>query len=381
MKVTIVGAGNAGLSHAAMIAKKGHLVTILKTTRLMHDDSFDMLSKNKCIHYEKGSDKGVVAIANATRDIPDAISQADVIFVLTQSVAHKNISKLISPHLRRGQILIVSPGYAGSFYFSTKCKERGVVFVEGESLPFDSRIIAPGKINICFENIRNPIGVFPSNKTEQTLKRLHEILPSFTARQNVLESAFLNPNLIIHTVGAIMSVARIEHSKGDFWMYRESFTPTILKLIEDLDSEKKSIMAYFGLPTQSFAESFQFRTHEDLSEDPAEAFHRYAQYGSPKGPVDAQTRYITEDVPMGLCFLSSIGEKAKIPTPVCDALITIASSMHQKDYFKEGRTLSQLGIDHYSAEELKNILKTGFPSTVAYDTAQPLESEPAVIFA
>lgn len=251
MKVTIVGAGNAGLSHAAMIAKKGHRVTILKTTRLMHDDSFDQLSQNKQIEYVKGGDQGVVKIEKATRDIPDAISQADVIFVLTQSVAHKKISELISPHLRSGQILIVSPGYAGSFYFSTKCKAKDVVFVEGESLSFDARIIAPGKINICFENIRNPIGVFPSDKTSHTLKRLQELIPRFTARQNVLESAFHNPNLIVHTVGAIMSVARIEHSKGEFWMYRESFTPTIMKLVEDLDAEKKSILAYFGLPTQA----------------------------------------------------------------------------------------------------------------------------------
>ena len=92
-----------------------------------------------------------------------------------------------------------------------------------------------------------------------------------------------------------------------------------------------------------------------------EALRHYAQYGSPKGPVDAQTRYITEDVPMGLCFMSSIGRKANIPTPVCDALIAIASSMHQKDYCAEGRTLGQLGIDHYSVSELKNILKNGFP--------------------
>jgi len=157
MKVTIVGAGNAGLSHAAMIAKQGHLVTIVKTTHLMHDDSFDRLIQKKQIEYVKGHDKGVVNIEKATRDIADAISQADVIFVLTQSVAHKRISELVSPHLRSGQILIVSPGYAGSFYFSTKCKARDVVFVEGESLPFDSRIIAPGKVDICFENIRNPI--------------------------------------------------------------------------------------------------------------------------------------------------------------------------------------------------------------------------------
>ena len=76
----------------------------------------------------------------------------------------ETLSALISPHLRSGQILLVSPGYAGSFYFSTKCKGKDVVFAEGESLPFDSRIIAPGKVNICFENIRNPVGFFRRKK-------------------------------------------------------------------------------------------------------------------------------------------------------------------------------------------------------------------------
>lgn len=360
MKITIVGAGNAGLTHAAMIAKRGHPVTIVKTTRLMYEDSFDVLSRTKQIEYEMGGDKGVVGIEEATRDLPNAVSQADVILVLTQSVAHENLSELISPHLRRGQILLVSPGYAGSFFFSTKCKGKGVLFAEGESLPFDSRIVAPGKVNICFENVRNPIGVFPSIKTEETLTRLKDILPRYTARQDVLESAFHNPNLIVHTVGAIMSVGRIEHSQGEFWMYREAFTPTIWNMVEDLDSEKKAILEYFELPTQSFARSFQYRTYDDLSADPMQALRHYAQFGSPKGPGDARTRYITEDVPMGLCFMSSVGKKANIPTPVCDALIGIASSMHQEDYYAKGRTLGQLGIGHYSVGELKSILKEGF---------------------
>lgn len=63
---------------------------------------------------------------------------------------------------------------------------------------------------------------------------------------------------------------------------------------------------------------------------------------------------------MGLCFMSSIGKKTKIPTPVCDALITIASSMHRTNYFKTGRTLKELGIEEYSLDELTNILQDGF---------------------
>jgi opine dehydrogenase len=364
LKITIVGAGNAGHSHAAMIAKRGHAVTVVKTTRLMHEDSFDTLRRTKRVEYEMGGDKGVVEIEEATRDLPKAVSQADVILVVTQSVAHAQLAECLSPHLRAGQVLVVSPGYAGSFFFSKRCAGRGVVIAEGESLPFDSRIVAPGKVNICFENVRNPIGVFPSKKTEETLTRLRQILPRYTARRNVLESAFHNPNLIVHTVGAIMSVGRIEHSQGEFWMYREAFTPTIWNMVEDLDSEKMAVLDYFGLPAQSFAQSFQFRTYEDLEADPMECFRHYAQFGSPKGPTDARTRYITEDVPMGLCFLSSVGRKARVPTPVCDALIAIASSMHQTDYAAQGRTLDQLGIGGYSVDQLRRVLEDGFPTSV-----------------
>lgn len=349
------------MTHSAMIARRGHQVTIVKTTHLMYEDTFDVLSQTRRIEYSLKGDKSSASIEAATRDLPKAVAQADVILVLTQSVAHEKLSELISPHLRNGQILLVSPGYAGSFYFSSKCKGKGVVFAEGESLPFDSRIVAPGEVNICFENVRNPLGVFPSSKTEETLTQLKEILPWRSSRQNVLESAFHNPNLIVHTVGAIMSVGRIEYSQGDFWMYREAFTPTIWNMIEALDSEKKAILKYFELPAQSFTESFQYRTCEDLSLDHMEAFRRYAEFGSPKGPSDAQTRYITEDVPMGLCFMSSIGKKAEIPTPVCDALIAIASTMHQKDYYANGRTLDRLGIGQYSVRELKNLLEKGYP--------------------
>jgi opine dehydrogenase len=161
-----------------------------------------------------------------------------------------------------------------------------------------------------------------------------------------------------------MSVGRIEYSQGEFWMYREAFTPTIWRLIEDLDSEKRAILGYFKLPMQGFLESFKYRTCDDMSADPMEMFYHYAQFGSPKGPSDAQTRYITEDVPMGLCFMSSIGKKANISTPVCNALITIASSMHQKDYYAKGRTLEKLGIGDYSVGELKSILKEGFTPDV-----------------
>ncbi len=360
MKITIVGAGNAGYSHSAMFSKRGHEVTLLKTTHLMYEESFEWLKEHKQLNYIKDEVKDKVGIYKVTRDIKEAVSSAEVIFVLTQSVAHKSLSELLTPYMKDGQIIVVAPGYCGSFYFSTKCKGKNILFAEGESLPFDARIIGCGVVNICYENVRNPLGFFPSNRTSEGMKVMKKILPSFTERHNILESAFHNPNLIVHTVGAIMSVGRIEYSNGEFWMYREAFTPTIWKLVNNLDNEKCNILEYFHLPRQSFADSFQFRTYESLAEDSMVAFKHYAMHGSPKGPSDAKTRYITEDVPMGLCFMSSIGSKVGIDTPVCDGLIQITSAMHDVNYRKNGRTLKDLGLGKYSKMELLSLLEKGF---------------------
>ncbi len=362
MKVTIVGAGNAGLAHAAMMAETGNEVTLLKTTNLMHLDTFDQLKRVKEIEYIKNGKEGIASEIIATRDIKEAISGAEIVFIMTQSIAHESLSHMVCPYLKDGQIVVISPGYCGSFYFSKKCRDKDILFAEGESQPFDARIIGTNKVHICSENVRNPIGVFPSCKTKYVLDRLLHVLPRITARHNVLESALHNPNLIVHTIGTIMSVSRIEYSGGDFWMYREAFTPSIWNLVNDLDAEKIAILKYFDLPPQSFSDSFHYRNYENLDADPMEAFQHYAKFGSPKGPYDAQTRYITEDVPMGLCFMSSIGKKIGVNTPVCDSLIKIASSIHQRDYYAIGRTLDNLGLANYTRGELKQILENGWGS-------------------
>lgn len=362
MKVTIVGAGNAGLAHAAMMREAGNEVTLLKTTNLMYQDTFDKLKRVGEIKYIKDGKEGATKGITATRDIKEAISGAEIIFIMTQSVAHEALSHMICPYLKDRQIVVVSPGYCGSFYFSRQCLNRNILFAEGESQPFDARIVGTNKVHICSENVRNPIGVFPSRETEYVLDQLLQVLPKFTARHNILESALHNPNLIVHTIGTIMSVSRIEYSGGDFWMYREAFTPSIWNLVNDLDAEKIAILEYFDLPAQRFSDSFHYRNYENLEADPMEAFHHYAKFGSPKGPYDAQTRYITEDVPMGLCFMSSIGRKIGVNTPVCDSLIKIASSIHQRDYYTVGRTLGNLGLSSYTKEELKQILENGWSS-------------------
>ena len=140
-----------------------------------------------------------------------------------------------------------------------------------------------------------------------------------------------------------MSASRIEYAKGEFWMYREAFSPAVWGLIERLDDEKiQVIKAYGGEHAISYLDACKWRNEEDLSVDSMEVFRNYAATGGPKGPANLDTRYIYEDVPMELCMLERLGAHKGIATPIASALITIASALKNTDYRAQGYTLQDV---------------------------------------
>jgi len=260
---------------------------------------------------------------------------------------HEFLASRIAPHLKSGQIIFINPGYAGSLLFKKameECKNPAdVLFVEGETLPYTSRIIEPGVVEITSKNVRHPIAALPSSRTKEALEKLNAIFPNCVPRNNILEVALHNPNLIIHTIGTIMNIGRIEHSKGEFYMYKEGFTESIWNIVEALDGEKMAVLEKIGVKPISYFDEFRLRTFEDVSIDPLEGFMRYANE-SPKGPSSSRSRYITEDVPVGLGLLSSLGKLLQVPTPVCDSLLVLASAINKTNYFEQARTVEKLGI-------------------------------------
>ncbi len=350
--ITIVGAGNSGCAHACKLSLAGHNVRILKTSYSMHDENFDCISRKGGIHCIDNTDntEQFVKIDTITRDPAVAFNDTDYVLVLTQSLQHKAIANLIAPYIQNIKGLLLVPGNMGSMYFRPLIPPY-VIVAEGESTIIDARIHEPGSVTILFCNVRNALSFNPATDTERGFKVFQNLMPNYTAtRTNVVETAMHNPNLIVHTVGTIMSASRIEMSGGEFWMYRESFSPSVWNIIEALDAEKNAVIEAYGGKPETYLECCKWRNEESLDVDAKEVFNNYAYNGAPKGPAGLHNRYVEEDVPNGLCLLQSLAQAAGIETPVTDSLVTLASTLLGTDFKSIARSTQTLGLSDSKGE-------------------------------
>ena len=347
MKITIIGVGNAGSTVGAQLSKYGHEVTLLKTSNKLHNEHYNKLKSDKSIYViDEYIGNYQSTFYKVTESYEEAIPGANLIIVYVQTNYHEIVVKNMAPYIDNGQVILFEPGYLSTCYLLKYCK-KDFISIEAESSPIDCRIIEPGVCKVLFKNVINPMGVYPKSKEMQASKVLDLLGFPYRFTSNVIESALHNPNLIVHTIGAIFSIPRIEYTNGKYWMYKEVFTPHVWNVCESLDSEKKAIMEAIGVNNpQSYVEACQERNFVNDPRKPIDSFFDYAMNSSPEGPSVPDSRYITEDVPEGLVLLESLGQILNIATPTCSGLINIAEAALQTDFRKNGRNINKLEINN-----------------------------------
>lgn len=345
MKIAVLGAGNVGCAIAADLSLKGHNVALIKTSHSMHDDNFEHIAKSgKFTLNEFGTEK-TAEIHSTSRNLAD-ISGADIIIITTQTTYHEQLIKKISSFLSPEQILLFIPGYLSTAYVLKYCK-KNIAVVEAESSFIDGRITKPGVFTVGFRNVRNPVGIFPLARKSEIIEKLNQLDEKLVYLDCVIEAALHNPNMIVHTLGSILSIPRIEIAKEDFCLYHEAYSRNnthTWQALESLDLEKMNVLESLGFEKLSYVDACKYRNSLNDKEDSKEVFLRYAEMETrAKGPAKINSRYITEDVPQGLVMLESVAYSQKIKCPVTTGLIELSSAALGKDLRLEGRTLQKLG--------------------------------------
>lgn len=349
MRIAILGAGNTGCLLAADYSLRGHELTLIKTSSSLHDENFEYLANGGAMTLDEFGDRKSTHISRATRDL-SAISAAELVIICTQTSFHERVIALAAPFLTDGQILLICPGYFSTAYVLRHCKGRDVIVAEAESAFIDGRIKEPGQCKVGFRNVRNPIGIYPQARLEYAREKLSRLGTPFVYLRSTAEAALHNPNMIVHTVGAIMSIPRIEATKGDYCMYHEVFTPAVWRMLEGLDAEKMDVLSALGFRRLSYAEACKERNSLDEQRSGRDVFFEYAAMPTrAKGPTSIESRYITEDVSQGLVLLETLGAHLGVPTPLASALIELAGAALGRDMRENGRSCERLGWENIKA--------------------------------
>ena len=357
MKFTIIGCGNSGLIHAAKLFEKGHEVALHKTSST-NGKFFDKIKSAKMYHVKDDTLQGNgrefdVYPSIITRDVREAVKFGDIIMVMTTTLQHEFVAELISPFVRDGQIIILVPGYMGSLIFKKYIK-KNIIYSEWETTAYNGRIVNNEYVRISFYNPRNAISVLPISQTQKVLDILSPCFDNTKyARKHILESAFHNPNMIVHPIGILFSASRIEYSNGEFWMYREAFTPSVVNVIKAFDVEKNKVLKAFGCDPLDYFEAAKWRNEENLNIDAMTVFRSFAD-SSNKGPSFINHRYLNEDVPMGLGLFISVAKIVGVDTSIQEGITALASALLNKDLKSGARTIQYLlGKEDVSIDDIK----------------------------
>lgn len=350
MRISVLGAGNGGCAVAADLTLKGHEVTLIKTSHAVHDDNFRYMQEHdgEMTLNEFGT-SSTARIHKLTRDISE-LQNSEIVVIYIQTNFHEQLIERIAPYLQDDQILLINPGYLSTAYVLKHCPGKNIIVAEAESSFIDGRIMSPGQFRVGFRNVRNPIGIYPSARKAEAIQKLDQMQERFVYLDSVVEAAIHNPNLVVHTIGSVMSIPHIETMGNEFCMYHEAYTrdnTATWKILEALDREKMNVLEKLGFSRLSYVDACKYRNSLDEKKEAKEVFLDYAAMETrAKGPTKVDSRYISEDVPQGLVMLEALGSSLEVATPIATSLIEIASAALGRDLRAEGRTPEGLGTEN-----------------------------------
>jgi len=351
----VVGAGHGGLAMAGHLGIMGYSVRLYNRT----EENLTAVRWHGGIKVD-GEVKGFGPIARATSNMAEAISDADVIMVVTPSTAHRSLADMMAPHLRDGQIVVLNPGRTGGALEFRKTLDDQKVkaksfLAETQTFIYASRALSRYEAHIYRIKNSVPLSTLPAYWIPDVLGIVSAAYPQFVAGNNVLSTSLENIGAIFHPALTILNAGWIEETHGDFDYYLQGITPTIAKLLEAIDKERVAVAAALGVHSVS-AREWLYVTYDSPGRNLHEAIHNTDSYRGIKAPPNVFHRYIFEDVPMSLVPLASIGAMLKVPTPAIEIIIKLASVMHDKDYWKEGRTVDKLGLAGLSVKQIRQMV-------------------------
>lgn len=363
--IAVFGAGNGGHCMAADLALAGRDVVLCELPEFRK--RLRVVSEGGVIRLTGVGRSGDARIAHVTFDPSEAIARAELLNLVVPAFGQRRFFDALIPHLRDGQTVVVWAGDFGSLELSHLLHARrpglALNIVETNTLPYGTRLAGPGHVHLALLAPKVIAATLPADAPGPALPLLRELWPCIAPGRDVLSVALSNPNPIVHPPGALLNVGRIQYSGGDFNMYREGITEAVARVIRAVYEEVRAVATALGTEVLEYDER-DFRTKVSIMGVAFQApFDTVGVIGDIAGPRSIQDRYVTEDLPYGLVPAAQLGDRLEVDTPLIDAIVTLGSSVCDRDFWTDGRGLEALGLADVPAHDMLAVVRDGLPLT------------------
>ncbi len=361
-KIAVLGGGNGAHAMAADLTLKGLEVNMCEAPEFKESFSTTLERQEICLIDAWGEER-TAKLGMVTTDFEQAIKGVDYIMMAIPAIGHKHFFTSIMPCLKDGQTIVIWPGNYSALLFANMLRERGIkrdiTLAEGHTLPWGCRLEAQGRIRIFVDAWKLLLAAFPAKNRGRVINDLKDIYPVVPG-ENVLATSLNNLNPIVHPVGAILNAGWIDTLGKDFYFYKHGTTLSVARAIKAVYEEVARTGEAIGIKLLEYPEESFWSKSAIMSVYFKAPFDKEGTVANIAGPSSMKSRYITEDVSYGLVPTAQLAHKFNVDIPIIDATIKLASVINQTDYYKEGRSLEELGIADLSKEGLAEILQEGF---------------------
>lgn len=362
-KITVIGAGNGGVTAAYHFSKLGHSICLYDQPEFStHLDAIGQQGGIEALselHEVTLMFSGFEKIDKVTTKMAEAVAYSNVLVMVVPSFAQELLFEKMLPYLTNDHVLVSMPGNYASLVMNHQrevlgYKDLEMTFVDAISIPWACRLSTPGSVGIMGIKEFIYAGVYPKSKEDDIMDRLNAFFPiEVRALENVIEAGLENINFGGHPLVTTLNIGLLENFNGEFNYYCDCVSPSTDKASAKMEKERLAVGKGLGLELRPELEMMNA-----LYNSNCKSVYEFNKTSVTHGkihsaPNSAKSRYITEDVPNILVPVYEFSKMVGIKSPIIESCITIASTYNDTDYFEEGRTLEKMGLKDMTIDEIQ----------------------------
>lgn len=321
--IAVIGGGNGALTVAGGAALAGHEVRLWD--RFLADHPRLVATGEITM---RGALEGIAAIAPPRDDLAWTIDGADLIEVVVPGFALAWVTSTLLPLVQPGQKVLLHPGGTGGALEVARlwrdAAAHDITFGVTDTLAYATRLEGENSVLVHSEKRHLMVAAAEPELTEGLVQTVRDVHPQASAAESLLAVALSNLNPIIHPPITLLNAGRIEAGQS-FSLYGEGVSDGVGALIEALDRERVSLAEMLGVTTVTLPAWIE-RAYGLTAPTTTALFQRmdHEVYGGLRAPTRLDSRYLTEDIPLGLEVFVELAAESRVDLPVTESLVRVA---------------------------------------------------------